>query len=165
MQTDKKKNRHSPVLDARDRLFFTSTHMASNPLLFQVFRPSDVPGKHTSVIQATGVPTSTNPLGLVTQAYKDRDVPSPTLLSHSSPKPVSVTLSPNPLPLSSSPKSSSLTPSPKSHSVSSSPVPASRSPSSRAGRNYLDKTLLNFSKLRQVTTRFFKVWSFEIHTL
>ncbi|XP_057192317.1 bromodomain adjacent to zinc finger domain protein 2B isoform X1 [Triplophysa rosa] len=147
------------VLDARDRLSFTSTHMASNPLLFQVFRPSDVPGKHTSVIQATGSPTSTNPLGLVTQPYKDRDVPSPKLLSHSSPKPVSVTPSPNPLSLSSSPKSASLTPSPKSLSVSSPPIPASRSPSSRApslqsdhlksGRNYLDETLSNFSKLRQ----------------
>ncbi|KAA0715455.1 Zinc finger domain protein 2B hWALp4 [Triplophysa tibetana] len=159
MQTDKKKNHHTPVSDTRDRLSFTSSHMASNPLLFQVFRPSDVPGKHTSVIQATGLPTSTNPLGLVTQPYKDRDVPLPKLLSHSSPKPVSVTPSPNPLSLSSSPKSSSLTPSPKSHSVSSSPVPASRSPSSRAlslqsdhiksGRNNLDETLLNFSKLRQ----------------
>ncbi|XP_056611363.1 bromodomain adjacent to zinc finger domain protein 2B isoform X2 [Triplophysa dalaica] len=159
MQTETKKNHHSPVLDARDRLSFNSTHMESNPLLFQVFRPSHVPGKHTSVIQATGLPTSTNPLGLVTQSFKDRDVPSPTLLSHSSPKPVSVTPSPNPLSLSSSPKSSSLTPSPKCHSVSSSPVPASRSPSSRApslqsdniksGRNYLDETLLNFSKLRQ----------------
>uniref|UniRef100_A0A9J7Y835 Bromodomain adjacent to zinc finger domain 2B n=1 Tax=Cyprinus carpio carpio TaxID=630221 RepID=A0A9J7Y835_CYPCA len=95
IHTDRKKSRHT---QAQGLL------LSQLPLHIQTFRPTEEPSKHASVIQATGLASSTKPLALITQRRRDRDAPSPRDLpvSHSSsPKPP--TLAPSPKTLSSSP--------------------------------------------------------------
>ncbi|XP_072541840.1 bromodomain adjacent to zinc finger domain protein 2B isoform X3 [Salminus brasiliensis] len=119
----------------------------ASPLFFQN-RLKVEASKHTSVIHSTGLAANSKPLPPVAQPSRDRAAssrppapspkplcltlsPKPPSLS-SSPQNVPLSPSPKPLPLSLSPKRHSVSPSPKPHSLSISPQPLSLSSSPKA---------------------------------